>query len=210
MVLLLFTVVACSSLPSNTDRLTIDIAAPSNVNAPSTVMDDAFHEAAAIWAEAGVRVRPRRPEMVSTVASSTLAVFVDDEPGGSTNDGLSLGWIRFNAAGRPESTIHLSRINGLRLLDANAKYRNLPLKAQNILIGRALGRALAHEIGHFLLQSSAHSSVGLMRGRMSFDDFISTSRAGLGLTPSQRESVADRWGFPWRSAVARCVTRSSL
>ena len=31
------------------------------------------------------------------------------------------------------------------------------------LTGRALGRVLAHEIGHFLLASSAHTSSGLMR-----------------------------------------------
>jgi hypothetical protein len=96
-------------------------------------------------------------------------------------------------------------LNGARLLDTVNKYSSLPMRAQETLVGRALGRALAHEIGHYLLQTPAHSPVGLMRARRSVDDFFSITRNGMDLTPAQRGFVAHRW-LGGLSSDSTCVT----
>jgi hypothetical protein len=182
------TTLAPAALP-----LPIDVVTTSTLPASSTIVSDALEEAASIWSTVGITVQWRRVDPTITRDSPNLMVIVDDEIGASRDDGVSLGWITFDASGLPERTIHLSRLNGARLLDTVNKYSSLPMRAQETLVGRALGRALAHEIGHYLLQTPAHSSVGLMRARRSVDDFFSITRYGMDLTPTQRGFVAHRW-----------------
>jgi len=45
------------------------------------------------------------------------------------------------------------------------------------LFGRVLGRALAHEIGHFLLRRQGHSSKGLMRAQQQVPDLMREDRS---------------------------------
>jgi hypothetical protein len=53
---------------------------------------------------------------------------------------------------------------------------------RELLFGRALGRALAHEIGHDLLRSRAHSEHRLMRGQQRSCDLVAPDRRGFGLS----------------------------
>jgi len=77
-----------------------------------------------------------------------------------------LGWIGF-ADGEPQIplTVSLTAIwrmaqkatwNGMRL-------ERMPSMASRRFVQRALARAAAHEIGHYLLRSQAHARRGLMR-----------------------------------------------
>src|SRR5262249_57346217 len=51
-------------------------------------------------------------------------------------------------------------------------HATLPAAMAEILLGRALGRALAHEIGHFLLDTREHSTHGLMRAEFTPLDLL--------------------------------------
>jgi hypothetical protein len=53
-----------------------------------------------------------------------------------------------------------------------------------------LGRALAHEIGHFLLRSRNHSTVGLMRANPSVSDLIGRSRQTFSLSADDEKRLA--------------------
>ena len=48
-------------------------------------------------------------------------------------------------------------------------------------LGVVLGRAVAHEIGHFLLNTSGHARQGLMRARIDARDFADLRDGGFGL-----------------------------
>ena len=52
-----------------------------------------------------------------------------------------------------------------------------------------LGHAIAHEIGHLLLNSGGHSSAGLMRARWDSKDLIRASRGELLFTALQAEAM---------------------
>jgi hypothetical protein len=52
----------------------------------------------------------------------------------------------------------------------------LPVAIHDAAVGRALGRALAHEIGHFLLRTRQHSPTGLMQAMHSISALIGTDR----------------------------------
>jgi hypothetical protein len=52
-----------------------------------------------------------------------------------------------------------------------------------------LGHATAHEIGHLLLRSNQHSTVGIMRGQWNGEDLRQASQASLLFTGEQSESM---------------------
>ena len=51
---------------------------------------------------------------------------------------------------------------------------------------------MAHELGHFLLASTAHSARGLMQGQRTSTEFFSTDRSRFALEPRDRAAVAAR------------------
>jgi hypothetical protein len=53
-------------------------------------------------------------------------------------------------------------------------YSQPPFRDQ--MQGRVLGRALAHEIGHYLLRSRNHSPAGLMRALQPASDLVAPDR----------------------------------
>jgi hypothetical protein len=53
------------------------------------------------------------------------------------------------------------------------------------LMGRVLGRAIAHELGHFLFGSADHAEIGLMRARHRLDDLTSPFRRAFRVVPAQ-------------------------
>ena len=63
-----------------------------------------------------------------------------------------------------------------------------------------LGHAAAHEIGHLLLRSSQHSTVGIMRARWNQEDLRSASRGNLLFTGQQSKFICAE--VRTRSAVA--------
>jgi hypothetical protein len=60
---------------------------------------------------------------------------------------------------------------------------------EGILRDQLLGHAIAHEIGHLLLNSSTHSSAGLMRARWSSKELIRASQGDLLFNASQAETM---------------------
>jgi hypothetical protein len=63
-----------------------------------------------------------------------------------------------------------------------------------------LGHATAHEIGHLLLRSNRHSTVGIMRGQWNQEDLRRASQGGLLFTGAQSEFI--RAEVRARTAVA--------
>src|SRR5258708_37039209 len=65
----------------------------------------------------------------------------------------------------------------------------MPLAERQLLLGRAMGRALAHEMGHYLLSSKAHTATGLMRARITATEFFGNDPRRFQLDNAQRSSV---------------------
>jgi hypothetical protein len=106
-----------------------------------------------------------------------------------------LGWIVFEA-GSPLQEIYLSHANTAMLLrDSQAvvgRVSTMTIAERETLIGRAMGRALAHEIGHYLLASKAHSAAGVMQARRGAAELFNRSRHGFHLQEEQRQQIAAR------------------
>jgi hypothetical protein len=69
-------------------------------------------------------------------------------------------------------------------------FPSLPKTFYDVLLSRALGRALAHEIGHYLLPTSRHTARGLMRAHFSPSELLEPAhRQRYGLDPVDRDAL---------------------
>lgn len=112
----------------------------------------------------GTPLRPADHTVELRVADRLLA------PGHPADgDRGSLGWIEF-VNGDPQPVITVSPERARRMM-ASASYlgqsvRSLPAALVHRLTAMAVGRTIAHELGHYLLRSTAHASTGLMRAAL--------------------------------------------
>jgi hypothetical protein len=65
-----------------------------------------------------------------------------------------------------------------------------PRLFRDAVFGRVLGRALAHELGHYLLRSRDHAIAGLMRAAQPGLDLVSIDRQTFALTPTEAARLA--------------------
>ena len=161
-------------------------------------------EAAEIWRAAGVDVVwqcdngtvAARPSVRVTIGNWRGTGIAEDQT-------MPLGWIVFTD-GAPEHEVYVSYTNAVALLDLSRGHvsasAQMPRAEREALLGRAMGRAVAHELGHFLLASSAHSARGLMQAKRTANEFFSTERSRFEVAPRDRASVVARMMPP--TAVA--------
>jgi len=68
----------------------------------------------------------------------------------------------------------------------------LPPALRQRFVTRALSRSTAHEIGHYLLRSSAHAVRGLMRERMTIEEIMDDAPALNRLLPAEIAALDQR------------------
>jgi hypothetical protein len=94
------------------------------------------------------------------------------------------------------NVITLSPQNANVLLDQDgreARLQNHQFPAmRGLRLGRMLGRALAHEIGHFLSESGAHTEYGLMRPTHSVAAFTGVSLDPFSISAELRKVLSAR------------------
>lgn len=180
----------------------MDVVAPFDIVVEATpeishaIVKGTIDEASAIWDPASLAFRWHVVDPLNEPADPfSVRVILNDEVGAAYYSQRALGWITFSASGEPEPVIHLSHGNAVWLLDATGTSRSRSTREREMLLGRALGRALAHELGHYLLPSKNHSPAGLMRRRRSRDEFFATERTGFEPNPQERAIVSARVGL---------------
>jgi hypothetical protein len=143
------------------------------------VMDSAEKELVRIYAMAGVRaVWPR-----------TLPVTIE-------TDGVPSVTVRILDAAATERLLARSALDakvlGAAVPGANRAYVFFPrvesvARFHDRQLGTLLGAAVAHEVGHLLLPTGAHSSLGIMRADLEVRSLRSTGLTRF--TPSQAEEI---------------------
>ncbi len=138
------------------------------------VLDAAAREARTIWsayADVEVRVCAALPctKPPRATGAGVQLVIVDRMLGPNARHASGLGEITFLSPESPDNRITVSTAAVLALA-ASARLggrpiSDLPTRVRDEFIEHALGRAIAHELGHYLLRSKAHTASGLMRAR---------------------------------------------
>lgn len=146
-------------------------------------------EAAAIWRPYGVDIAWFNPNGDCASDEQGFAPLVDwmvwlVDDSTQTDDSV-LGSVRFQA-GAPGDTIRLRyRPLSQMVLDgriAGWSIRAMPAPLRDHYLGQAVGRVVAHELGHMLLAFPAHHQSGLMRSNFVPSDLIGWDREALRLS----------------------------
>jgi hypothetical protein len=127
---------------------------------------------------------------IGTLYDDEVRVVVVDHPRTLTPSGSgALGWIDFYSAGQPSDTVTVSTAVVAGLIKdgrwGGRPVRDLPRGIQERFVSQALSRGIAHEIGHYLLRSSAHAPSGLMRSRLSVADIMAPGHSLFRLRPAE-------------------------
>jgi hypothetical protein len=162
--------VAVAARPRLEIQAGTELAIAMDCSADSGAVKIARKEAARVWAGAGVGLQWVTASDLPLRSSRTHWLVVRCVSGASTTaraaGALPIAAIRF-VDSQPMNTIvvHLGNADAL-LKDDRPESRDLDRRfgaLKNRRLGLMLGRAIAHEIGHFLSQSGAHAESGLMR-----------------------------------------------
>jgi hypothetical protein len=164
-----------------------------------SVLNRILDEAQAIWEPAGITFDWHRIPSERGSATWQLTVTIDDQRRGFLEWQGALGWIPFTPSG-PAPSIHLSRAAAEAMISGTAGV-NGTILGHEILLGRALGRALSHELGHYLLRSKAHAPHGLMRATWPTDELFSIYRDGFTLTAQERAAVRQVHLSGWMNVI---------
>jgi hypothetical protein len=175
---------AASELPALRIALTLDPQLPPRVAHP------AVEEAAAIWRPYGVIVEAPAASLPcpdSGAVFRTLAVRIQS---GRPNPGArsaAFAAVRFfNGEPEPTLLLYYEAITSLALGRAEVggvRVSNGPQSLRERMAARVVGRALAHEIGHWLLRSRTHSAAGLMRAAHPTSHMLAAHRGHFTLAP---------------------------
>jgi hypothetical protein len=154
---------------------------------PKKLEASAMEEVTQIWAAYSVDVHKSNPSDVLPDGAIRLAVIFADHPDQHTAAG-ALGSIVF-LDDRPVPAIVMyprtiaALVSTVTLMGTNDKV--WPKALYDLVMGRVLGRALAHEIGHFLLRLRGHSRKGLMRPRHQVPDLVGANRSSFVLSADE-------------------------
>jgi hypothetical protein len=132
-----------------------------------------------IWRDAADVTVSLPGDLTRPVAVDTVRLVLTGDVRASA-DRAGLGWIEF-VNGEPQRTITVS-VGAARMLVWNARWygkpmNTLPPAAARTFLRRAVARAAAHEIGHYLFRTKAHTHGGLMRAAFTPDEMVDTRPA---------------------------------
>jgi hypothetical protein len=169
--------------------ISVAVTAPAGLS--ESLLDRIFVEAEAIWEPVGITFDWHPIALRKTPRDWQLALTIENPHDRLAESQAPLGWISF-AAGTPGCRIYLSQASAEELVRRTPTALDIMFSAHERLIGRALGRAFSHELGHYILKSKGHTPQGLMRATWPSEQLLSVDRSGFELSREQREAAIRR------------------
>jgi hypothetical protein len=193
---------AAKSLPP----ITIDVTIAPDV--PVTLVSRVLDETNAVWRPSGLTFVWNRHRTGMSIADAVsgppagrgIEVAIGHDRGVGRDQEreykTALGWIVFSEPEVPSHQIYLSYENAVAYMTGArgvvGPIEQMTIMEREMKLARAMGRALAHELGHYLLASKTHTPRGLMQAVHTASDFFGYPRSAFAIDKAQRESVTER------------------
>jgi hypothetical protein len=165
---------------------------------PPLILKQAREDVEEIWRRQQIAIEWVATEMRAVDDRPDLLVsFADRPPSGRVaGRGGPIAWIMFDD-GRPTHFIQVSQRAAIALFDSKPAWDGLPtstfpMELRERALGRIIGRALAHEIGHYLLGSSGHALSGLMRAVLPDTELVTPGRRRMWLSGHEAKALRAR------------------
>lgn len=179
-------------LPPNRPALVVYVEQETTEPLDAEALAAIDHEVGRLWRRYADVTVQMQADAAARAADDVLTLVVTDN---ASRSGDGLGWIDF-VDGRPTHTIYVSRLEASRLAaQARVDGRNIadwPRAMRRLFMVRAIAKAIAHEVGHYLLASRAHTATGLMRSRFTVSELMDPSDAKFRLEPAERAVLQQR------------------
>jgi len=186
----------------------VDASLTIAADLPEAAQRALVQEVESIWRDAGVQIRWVNAHGADSVR--TLRVVVDRRPGAPEPGG---NWVvgkllRFDdgaamavaSIARAELVVHAAGTGPTQVSpDAVVQQR----------LGVVLGRAVAHEIGHYLLDTGAHARHGLMRASFNPREFTDLRSGTFEVDAATQRLIRQRLGAADRTEAPLLLGRSS-
>jgi hypothetical protein len=152
-------------------------------------------ETSKVWSFFDVRIDWIDPGDAPTSAID-VTVLLEESAGPAPHDvsksGVVLAALQLpdTPCGAGVARVWVTQARRYAALIPDVHFPSLPPRLSDVFLSRALGRALAHEIGHYLLGTSRHTARGLMRAQFVPRELPeSATRQRYGLDPVDREAL---------------------
>jgi hypothetical protein len=197
---------AGATAPASTDTIPpMIVTVTTAADLSPSLVKALLAEADAIWRPSGITLLWQAAARIATPAEqrelgpfvpNSLHVVIGENRGSGKNGRVPLGWIVFDDVTVPEQEIYVSYANARQMMEEARSVvgiiDQMPIMQREILLARAMGRALAHELGHYLLASKVHTERGLMKATMTAAELFMPDSGALRLELAQRRTVAAR------------------
>ena len=153
-----------------------------------------LHEVESIWREAGVRLRWADAHDTDA-PGPTLRVLVAKRPLPTAHgDTWVVGELRRFDNGDAVAVASVPLAEAVVRAAGGGRAHGVPDSVVQHRLGTVLGRAVAHEIGHYLLESGAHANHGLMRARFQPREFTDLRSGTFTLDAGSQRQIQERLG----------------
>lgn len=181
--------------PLGACRIDVQLVVKSSVS--KSTLTATTKEIDRVWSPHGVTFQWGAQPSPTGTQRPLRILLNDDAMRGTGTQTLTerLAWIEFLEPGLPRDIINVA-VGSARVLLERSKYSGRPVKelppfTQDRLLAKVLGRAIAHEIGHYLLAESEHTPSGLMRGTFVAADLLAESLYAFKLDVADTLRLAD-------------------
>ena len=147
---------------------------------PADVRDAALWEVQRIWQREGVMIAFAEAGDAPP-ATAQMRVLIVSAAGASARPDTHQWPVAELLEDGHEQPMAIASMAAARRIVAAAGLADVPSALVHRQIGVVLGRAIAHEVGHHLLNTAGHARHGLMRARIDARDFADLRDGGFGL-----------------------------
>ena len=178
---------------STSTTTTLRLCITVNAMLPRGAHTALMREASAIWRRSGVELVWAPGAADSAASDRHLRVLVVDGANSAapSKKTLAVAELLRPPGGEPIAMILINRGRHVVAMTMVAQ-PILPAQWNDNVLGVVLGRALAHEIGHFLLGTSTHAERGLMRSQSNANEFVDLRSGTFTLDTQATEWLANR------------------
>jgi hypothetical protein len=177
--------------------LSLEILLTIAPSLPTASRGPLLDEATRIWRSQGVTIDWLSATASPRVTNKSLRVLVIPRrgPAARQSDSLAVGELLGPGKGH---AVAIVSIEAAERLVQEASPPGFPLLAplDHRRLGLVLGRAVAHEIGHYLLDTPTHARHGLMRPRFDAREFSDLRPGTFTLDPDASQWLKDRFLQP--------------
>lgn len=160
----------------------LDVVLTAAPTLSSTARSAMMNEAAEIWKQEGIAIHwVAATAAVPTPSNRLRVLVVQSRPAGpNPRQSFAVGELVRTSNSHPVALISIESAQRLvESLRGRAGYELIVLDERRL--GIVLGRALAHEIGHFLLGTHTHARSGLMRPQFDALEFTDLREGAFAL-----------------------------